>query len=87
MPKSNMNWQKGIKRAAFVTSIIAFIFGFFGRAYTSSITEIMDGVIEAFVFGCVCFAVVWVIYFTVVWIVVWIIKGFLDENNRDSTKV
>lgn len=53
-----MNWQKNIKLAYFVASIIAFILGFI--VYMYSLAYLFDNDFTfALLFGGICFAVVW----------------------------
>ena len=67
-----MNWQKNIKIAFFVASIIAFILGFI--VFMVYIADLFDnGFIFALLFGGVWFAVVWGNYFYLK-----IFKDFLD---------
>ncbi len=61
-----MNWQKNIKIAYFVASIIAFILGFI--FYMIYIADLFDNdFIFALLFGGFCFAAVWYWYFMGLW--------------------
>lgn len=71
-----MYWQKGIRRAVFVVSIIAFILGVWLSIYVKDDAWLQvkdDAWLQVdLIVGCVFFALVWISYFAVIWI----IKGF-----------
>ncbi len=61
-----MNWQKNIKLAYFIASIIAFILGFIiYMVYLAFLTD--NDFIFALLFGGVWFAAVWYWYFMGLW--------------------
>ena len=82
-----MNWQKHLKRAVFVISIIAFISGYFFAQYayklTTPATESYTWdkhFIMSLLIGGFFLTVAWEVYF----VVRRIIKGYRDENKKDS---
>ena len=87
-----MNRQKDIKRAVLLISTIPFLSAIFLAILVIGEDPYYEGpyvvaVLLAVMLACIFFIVAWLCYFAAIgmnYFVRWIIKGFHNENKKDS---